>query len=298
MGENDEALDIIEKEAESDELKAGKTPEELEADKKAAEKTDEVEIVLDDEGSQPENRGIRKRINKLNAKVRTAQDDQSATAQELAAEKQKSELLQLALDQKNSPSAPNPNDFEDGAADAKFVEASTAHIQSVADQTVQKAVSNLPKSEPVDHDLERRQRAHYERADKLGIKDFEDAEDEAISILGRETVKYIIAKSNKSELILYDFGKNPRRAEAFADLVASDVDAAKIELGRLGERLKVKPLAKTQQVEPDGELEGGSADTTDAYERQLDKLRNAAAGGTQAQMTALMEFKRKHQKAA
>jgi len=294
MGDDEKALEVVDEELKPDVPEVPDVPDEGAEETK---ETEAVEIVLDDDkGSQPANRGIRTRINKLNAKVKTAENDQSATAQALVAEQQKNELLKLALDQQGSSKAPNPNDFEDGAADAKFVEASDAHIQSLVTKGVEKAVSALPRSAPTDTGLIRKQEQHLDRADKLGVTDFDVVQDAAISVLGHAMVNEIISKSDRSERILYYLGSDPKNAEAFKDLVASDPIQAAMEIGRLGERLKVKPLAKTQQAEPDEELEGGSADTSTAYERQLDKLRTAATEG--GDMKALMEFKKKHREKA
>ena len=116
--------DQTELETEGQEVAEGEEGQEEEAP--------EIEIVLaGDEGSQPENQsnlGIRKRVNKLNAKVSAAVEGESQANAELETMRQKNELLQLALEQQNAAPAkpsgpPDPFDFDDGAKDAKYVDA-------------------------------------------------------------------------------------------------------------------------------------------------------------------------------
>lgn len=250
MGEDD-ALEVVEEDLEEN---LEEVPEEK--------PKEEFEIVLDDEGSQPdENRGVRKRVNKLNKRVEVATEGRDRAIEELTSVKHQNELLQLALDQEKTSKPPNPNDFDDGVADPKFVEANSVHIKSMIGSEVQKHAKSAPapQTEVVNHDLVRMQTRHYEQADALKIDDFEETEDKAIDIIGRETVNQVIGASDKSHLILYYFGKNPRKAESFADLVATAPVQAAIEIGRLEEKLKVKPRTQTQQVDPDEEIQGGSA---------------------------------------
>ncbi len=286
----DEAEKVIEENVSEESV----AEEEVSKEAKETTETEEFEVVLDDEGSQPVGGGYRRMIGRLKA----SKEDHSETAQQLEAERQRSDLLQLALDQTKNSKAPNPSDFDDGTSDAKYVEAFGAHTQSQIDKGIQEAVAKIPRSEPVNRDLIRRQEEHYERADKLGRSDYEETEDEALSILGQVTVNAIIEESDKSEIILHYFGKNPKRAEVFADLVVSHPRQAMKEIGRLEEKLKVKPLTKTQQAAPDEELEGGTADTDSAFERKLDKLRERAAGGDSSVMGEILALKKKHREKA
>lgn len=239
--------------------------EELEAKADGEEGTEEeteVEIVLDgeEEGSRPDsnNLGIRKRINKLNAKVSNAQDGQATANAELENERQKNKLLELALEQKNAKAAPSgppdPLDFDDGARDAKYVEALHGYNRQFFQSEMAKHTESQPV--PASKDLEVKQTQHYEAAEKLGIKDYDDVEDQAIGILGMDTVNQLIGAEPNSPQILYYLGKNPNTAQEIADLLRSSPIKGVMKLGALSARLKVAPKAKRNQApNPDDELE-------------------------------------------
>ncbi len=233
----------------------------------------EVEIVLKgDSGSQPDPKhsGIRKRINKLNAKVNAAQEGEGQATAELETERQKNKLLQLALDQQNEPPAgpPDPNDFDDGAKDTKYVEALEAHNLRFFDAQMERHTAAQPA--PVDNRaLERRQTQHYEAADKLGIKDYADVEDVAIGILGKQTVNQLIKDLDNSPAILYYLGKNPEKAESIAEML-SGPNAVKgvLELGALSAGLVAQPKVKRNAApDPDDDLVGSSVSRTGRKQR-------------------------------
>jgi len=235
----------------------------------------EVEIVLEgNDGSQPvqSNLGIRKRVQKLNAKVNAAQDQASQANSDLATEREKNKLLQLALDQqKAEPTGPpDPYDFDDGAKDAKYVKALQDYNRDFFKSQMEQHTAAQPVTQPAaDRALERRQTQHYEAADKLGIKDYADVEDKAIEILGNSTVNQLIKSLDNSPKILYYLGKNPAKAEEIADMLKGP-DAVKgvLELGALSAGLKAKPKAKRNQApDPDDDLEGTSVSRNGKQQR-------------------------------
>lgn len=230
-----------------------------------AEEEVENEIVLDgDDGSHPpqdEQRGIRKRINKLNAKVAEAQTGAQQTSAELEVERERSRLLQLALDNQGGQKPdgpPDPNDFDDGVTDPAYTAAYEAHIAKGVEARVMQQGEQRTKSEAEQRQLSERQVAHYKRADALGVKDYDDTEDKAIAIFGHETVNQLILKSDKSPELLYYLGKNQGPAEELAGLIKSDPVKGVLLLGALEARLKARPKANVRNTpDPDGELSGG-----------------------------------------
>lgn len=229
----------------------------------------EVEIVLDEgEDSQPDkqlniDRIVRKRVSRLNTiNAKTAEDSQHKD--------EEIKILRLALEHKNQPVElvqPNPTDFDDGANDPKYVEALQTFNKSYLEEQVTKATAQIvvPQSEPgPDLELERAQTRHYKDADTLGIKDYDEVEARAIEILGKKNVNLFIKNSDKSHIVLYHLGvpKNQDLAEEFAAFFTKDGNPFKglLQLGALGERLKVKPRRRTQTApDPDEELRGGSS---------------------------------------
>ncbi len=246
----------------------------------------ELEVVRSGEdGSQPDaQHGIRKRVNKLNAKVAKADATASDAENRLTIEQEKNKLLTMALEQKTPaelPMPPDPADYDEGVRDPKYAQALDQYNQPLIAAEVQRQTANLTpvQTETIDPILERNQTKHYERADKLGAKDFEETEEAAIAILGKDTVNHFINNSEKSELVLYYLGKNPGRAEEIASLVKSNPVKAMLQLGRLEAELSVKPRGNSESTpDPDEELSGGSpsAGKTNKHQRNVDAAREKA----------------------
>lgn len=224
----------------------------------------EVEIVLPtDDGSppKPQHFGIRKRINKLNARNEAATERASNAESQLEVSEAQNRLLRLALEQKDkTPDAnlpPDPSDFDDGAKDPGYVTALNGYNQRFFETEFAKRASKQDTAPPVNANLERKQTAHYEAAEKLGVKDYDEVEDVAIGILGRDTVNRLISATDSSSRVLYYLGKNPDAAGEIAELIKSDPVAGVLKLGALGATLKVKPRQKSNVApDPDDELAG------------------------------------------
>lgn len=227
----------------------------------------EVEVVLPtDDGSppKPQHFGIRKRINKLNARNEAAEGRASDAESKLEVVEQQNKLLKLALDQKGTTPAsdlpPDPNDFDDGAKDPRYVKDLQDYNQKVFSALYDKrAVKQDAAPTPTNASLERKQTAHYEAAEKLGVKDYDKAEDGAIEILGKDTVRLFISNTDSvnSARALYFLGKNPDKASEIAELIRTDPIAGVLELGALAATLKVRPRQKTNVApDPDNELSG------------------------------------------
>lgn len=225
----------------------------------------EVEIVLPaEDGSppKPQHYGIRKRINKLNARNEAANERATDAESKLGAVEAQNQLLRLALDQKDkAPDAnlpPDPSDFDDGAKDPGYVTALNNYNQKFFEAAVAKHAPKQDTAPPaVNVNLERKQTVHYEAAGKLGVKDYDAVEDVAIGILGRDTVNRLISATDSSPRVLYYLGKNPDAATEIAELIKSDPVAGVLRLGELGATLKVQPRQKSNVApDPDNELTG------------------------------------------
>src|SRR5690554_2988649 len=70
-------------------------------------------------------------------------------------------------------------------------------------------------------ELEKAQRAHYERALTLEVKDYDTAEDKVIEALGSEAANVIIQSFEDSHALMYHLGKNPDKLRKLDDLVKS-----------------------------------------------------------------------------
>lgn len=263
----------------------------------------EAEITLrSDGGSQPEKDnqiGIRRRINKLNAKREAAEAESSETTQKLAVMDERNRMLQLSIDQMKAQSEatkpPDPNDFDDGALDPKYISAQNAFNQEVIQAAVKKQTDQIVLQQPqpaVSAELLQRQERHYKRAAELGNKDFYEVEEKAIGILGKDIVNHLIENSDRSAELLYYLGINSDTAEELAELVKSHPIKGVLKLGALEADLVVKPAKRNQAPDPDEELEGSVPPSQNASARKLDKLRETARSGDRKDVERLIEFKR------
>lgn len=231
---------------------------------------EEFEIVLaGDGGSHPkdDDRGIRKRINKLNRKVDAANEGKTEAERSLEIANERVKLLEIALDQKSGDASkkdapPDPNDFDDGIADPAYVKAFQDHIAAGVLAKAQQSQTQVRTETETQGKLHGRQEEHYKRAYSLKISDYDETEDKAIEILGQEAVNQLISNSGKSEVILYWLGKNPGKAEYFKDLIESNPVKGVLELGELGRDLSARPKSKSKPApDPDREQRGGGAGT-------------------------------------
>jgi len=285
----------------------GKTPEEIdEAIKVMSEESVEFEIVR--EGTQPQftqqqlDNVVGKRVKRLNSKVEKSSEAAQVASTGLALEKDKNKILEIALEQarqgkSTAITAPNPDDFDEGSNDPEFKKKQGAYddarIGRLVDERVAAATQTTTSNADViskSKNLESKQLKHYERASKIGAKDYEATEDKALDILGTEVANHVIDNFDDSEILLYYMGKNPTEAESIANLLKSNPIRGVAELGRLSSELKIKPKSKVAP-NPDEEINGESLANDSAIERRLNKLREEARGGD---MKKLIEFKRKH----
>lgn len=233
---------------------------------------DDVEIVR--EGTQPllnqqaVDSIVQKRVKKLNTKVDVAETKAGEVSEENSLLVEKNKLLTLALEQQRNPkqpevTEPNVDDFDLGFDDPEFrkkqKDYNTAQITAEVRRQVTGATTDFVQGNvqsAKQRDLETKQLKHYERADKIGAKDYMEVEDKALSIVGNEFASQMISNFDDAHIMLYFLGKNPEEAQALADLVKSNPIKGIAEVGRLRSELKVKPRSNPTP-EPDTELEGG-----------------------------------------
>ena len=131
----EEANQLI-KDSEEDSAAVAVAEAESEGDPKGDETAEEFEIVRetgDSQSPKQQHFGIRKRINKLNARNAEANERTEVANQENAVLSEKNKILEIALQQARENQAtaqpPNPTDFEDGISDPKFQEKQNAYNQ-------------------------------------------------------------------------------------------------------------------------------------------------------------------------
>ena len=269
----------------------------------------DVEVVRQGTGGSqpPPQHGIQRRINKLNARVDTANAGTAQAEGALAHKERENELLKLALDQERSKAKatapPDPADFN-GVADPNYAQALREFNQPAIDAAVEKRISALPAPQATkpsgDADLAQKQREHYERVQLMKARDFDETEDKAIAILGNGTANEIIRRSDQSHKVLYFLGKNPDEAEEIKSLIDTDPVAATLRIGRLEAELVARPKGNSEPApDPDEDLQGGtpSAGQSNKFQKKLDKLREKAMDGGSGKMRAIIDLKKDAEKA-
>jgi len=274
----------------------------------------EFEVVLESPGSQPDTAkpqrigGINKRINKLNAKVDSAQQGEERANNDLLLANERNRLLQIQLDQHETPSGPvmpNLEDFAEGATDPDYVKKYQEYMAGAVQTEITRQVNeatqqtvHTSKKTVQSQELERKQVKHYQRANDIGAKDYAEVEDEAISILGNGTVNQIINNFEESHIILYYLGKNPHRAQFIADQIQTNPIKAIVEIEALRSKLKVKPKTKITP-NPDTPLPGGSpSGANDTDKKATNLLANAEKTGTKADLNKYLDHMANRRKEA
>ncbi len=252
-----------------------KTPE-----KEEESSEEEFDVVLrDQEGSQPpkdKNAGIRKRINKVLGERDQARGAAKDSDSQLEVEREKNKLLELALKQKEGPvdkvpTMPNPEDFDGGAYNPDFIKEQGAYTQHLVDSKIADAVAAAQQTakdnqavSDSEQEMEAKKDLHYQKAEKLQVKDYEGSEVSARQVLGDNLADDIIMLFSDvddglptSEAILFHYGKNKEAAARLKDLARANPGLA---IGRVGSvRAQIQIVRKNKTLpDPDEQLKGGS----------------------------------------
>ena len=248
-----------------------------EAETTQTDENPEVEVVVDGEETPAHQvpSGVLKRINKLN---RRNADSEA----EVARLRQENELLKLAQRQTQPVERPNRMNFEtDDAYEAALDTYIGQKAETTAKRIVDERLTDTDESRRLaDREAaqDRALHAHYERATKLNVPDFDDAEDAAVEILGQDAAREIITSLDKSELVLYHLGKNTAKAQEIARLLKTNPVKATVSLGRLEAELKIRPKL-SNAPEPETKISGGSDSVQDSIADKLDSLLDQVVDG-------------------
>jgi hypothetical protein len=269
------------------------TSEENEIEEVETEEVEADEIESDAEGdeeieeTQPQktftqqelNEIVQKRLAKLNKKKDVEPDDDTKSQLEL--ERERNKLLTLAMQQKtqsNQPSdaAPDPDKFDGGEYDPEYRKQYEAYLLKKSEGHVQQLLSKERENdqrqrqqEAQARELETAQRAHYERANTLEVKDYDKHEDRVIEALGPEAFNIIIQGFDDSHALANYLGTpaNQAKLDKLNDLVkqGTSVSTAKAlaELGRISASLAIDSKSKPAPNPVDkleGSTPGASAD--------------------------------------
>ena len=219
---------------------------------------EEIEIVVEGEEQPtsehpPVPKGFLKRIGKLTEKLEVSKSEA-----EVLREENKALRAAIKPPEPEPSGPPKPGDFDTDEeyleAQAKFNAEQTAKIVQETIGNVAKQAQQTTTQTQVAEKQTAAMTAHYERAEKLKVSDYEATEDTAIEHLGNDLTKAIMGHG-RSEWILYHLGKNPVKASQFANLAETNPVQAMMDIGELAARLQPKPK-RSSAPDPETKLPG------------------------------------------
>lgn len=224
---------------------------------------EEVEIVVEGE-EKPASKnvpiGLRKRFNKLNGKIDAANTEAEEARKRAEMLEEENKLLRLQAQQSKPATRPNEDDFDTHEEYLQAVEKyDDARIKKAAEEQVNQFIQrNQTQTQTANQDrqLQTKIEAHYDRANTLKLKNYEELEDKAIDILGTDLAKVIMANTGKSHLIMAHLGANPGKAMELAELVKVDPVSAFAQAVEIGSTLSVRP--KSNAPDPESRIASGN----------------------------------------
>lgn len=197
-------------------------------------------------------------------------------------------LLRAALSGGKDPNkAPDENDYD---TTAEYLQAKEKYDNARVNQLLDQRLQAERQRAVMDSQTQAQKQkihGHYDRAEKLGMKNYAELEDKAIEILGDEFTKAIMTQSGRSELILGSLGANTAKAREIAELAKIDPVGAYTMAIEYGAGLKVQ--SKTAPP-PDPETQVESGGSVSSWEARIDKARQKAANT--GDFGPLMELKK------
>lgn len=288
MGDEAEKL-----ETETPEVDETKAPEEGEEESTK----DVVEVYLEGEDETPEgkqktteqdriNAAVQKRVAREKRKQVEANELATKQVQDNAILLEQNKLLELRNQQLQQGNQLNPDDFDQGASDPKYIAALVQQQVAAQQPTLQPAHATEVK------DNTEAIRAHVTAAMSSGLSDFEENEDKVIEEIGSEAHNYIVDNfPGRSHLVTYALAKNPGKLAELGNHVRSgNNQKALLLLGEISATAKVRKVSKSDTPDPVDEVEG-SVNSTSPWQAKHDKLVEKVQAG-KASMRDLLNLKK------
>jgi len=220
----------------------------------------EVEIVVEGE-EKPASKnvpiGLRKRFNKLNGKIDAANTEAEEARKRAQMLEEENKLLRLQTQQTKRPKEDDFDTTEEYTAAVEKYD--NARIEKIAEEKASQIIQQSQSQTSTANQnlqLQGKIESHYERANTLKLKNYEELEDKAIDILGADLSKVIMANTAKSHLIMAHLGANVGKAMELAELVKSDPVSAFAQAVEIGSTLSVR--SKTTAPDPETRIASGN----------------------------------------
>lgn len=244
----------------------------------ADEADEEVEILHADDSPTSEEGKKRalppRRVRKLLERNEQLLNEKETLEQQLR-------LLQMQHSQKSTTKAEPPTLEACGFDEKKYQAALAEYLAGNSRSLLTDELKKLEEKrgeEAVKQSRKASLEQHYQRADALRVKDYDEAEEAALEVLGRSVVEDIAATIEESERVLYYLGKNPAKAEEIKKLIDTNPVKATFALGKLAAGLTLRPKTNPTQKKPDEPLDGGAAPSSaNAWQKKLEAARQKAA---------------------
>lgn len=258
----------------SEEEKA-KAEEDKEAEvKKGKSEGDDDAVTKTSEDEKPKKKLSRnaKKQSRLLKQVDEAKGETAEVIKKLQAAEADKELYKKALAElKGDPNElkkPDPNDFEYGEEDEKFIQAKQVYDDKILDKKVSEKLQKATQQQSQQlsqakqaENLKKRQDEHWAKVDKDGPEDYSVKETALVDVIGVDMVNHIIENCPEdSDKVVYYLGANEEEARELATMLSNRNSMIRgvLKLGRIQAKLaspdnnKPKPAAN-----PDEEIEGG-----------------------------------------
>lgn len=141
--------------------------------------------------------------------------------------------------------------------------------------------------------------SHYDRAEKLKIPDFGDAEDALIEILGADAVKQIALVVPNSEMVVNYLGKNSDKAFDLLDTWQNKGSAgALFALGELSKDVKAVRKERKPRPQPESKVIGAAPASKTSLDKEIAAERERVASGEVRDLSHLQSLKRQARSAS
>lgn len=167
----------------------------------------------------------------------------------------------------------DPDEFQKQVAEynRKLAEWNANQTRKVIQQAKleeQRGVSQQQIEEQLNQSIE----AHYERAEKLGIKSYDKLEEKVVSAIGIDAVKHITMLTDNSEKIIAYLGAKPEELAKLQHVMRTDPGKAIFLVGQYSQKVNSQPRKQSTVTEPETEIMGGASKGTD-WQARLDRAR-------------------------
>jgi hypothetical protein len=133
----------------------------------------------------------------------------------------------------------------------------------------QRGVSQQQIDERLNQSIE----AHYERAEKLGIKSFDKLEEKVVNAIGVDAVKHITMLTDNSEKVIAYLGAKPEELAKLQHVMRTDPGKAIFLVGQYSQKVNSHNRKQSNAPEPETEITGGAGKGTD-WQTRLDRARD------------------------